>query len=198
MIKQSLRTLVETHRKQSDLFFRFVYSQMYGSRDYWEIITELRLLDLRTFALNSGYNAWRISATNTNDEDIKTKSIVKARGRDETETETEKTKNKLTRINDFSLMKTDREIEKIQEQINIEAVESSITISGERQTERQTADKDGVAQFERSSGSFYRRMTLPADANVDNIAAKYEGGVLEVTIPKTAPSKTEKKKIQVQ
>ena len=83
-------------------------------------------------------------------------------------------------------------------QINIEAVENSITVSGERQTERQTTDKEGVAQFERSSGSFYRRMTLPADADVSNINAKYENGVLEVTIPKTAPNSTEKKKIQVQ
>lgn len=82
--------------------------------------------------------------------------------------------------------------------INIEAVENSITVSGERQTERQTTSKEGVSQFERSSGSFYRRMTLPADADVNNINAKYESGVLEVSIPKTAPDTTEKKKIQVQ
>jgi HSP20 family protein len=84
------------------------------------------------------------------------------------------------------------------DKINIEAVENSITVSGERQTERQTTDKEGVSQFERSSGTFYRRMTLPADADVQNIGAKYENGVLEVSIPKTTPNVTEKKKIQVQ
>ncbi len=106
MVKQSLRTLVETHRKQVDLFFRFVYSQMYGTRDYWEIVSELRLLDLRTFALNSGHNPWAIS------NDVKRDSIAKARGRDE---------NDETDSDNLSLMKRDTEIEKMREKIDIEA-----------------------------------------------------------------------------
>jgi HSP20 family protein len=85
------------------------------------------------------------------------------------------------------------------DKINIEATGTSIAVSGERQTERQLEDKDGAAQFERSSGSFYRRMSLPSDANTDQIGAKYENGVLEVTIPKKASvPATDAKKIQVQ
>lgn len=83
-------------------------------------------------------------------------------------------------------------------EIHIETTESAITISGERNTERQMTSQEGVSQFERSSGSFYRRMSLPSDADTEQIAATYENGVLEVTLPKVAPEKTEKKKVPIQ
>lgn len=87
------------------------------------------------------------------------------------------------------------------DKIQIEASNKAITISGERKTERQIGSpdqKEGVYQYERSSGSFFRRMTLPADANIEAIAAKYENGVLEITIPKLKTSSLESKKVQVQ
>jgi HSP20 family protein len=85
------------------------------------------------------------------------------------------------------------------DQINIEAAGNYIAVSGERKTERQiNPDNEGAYQFERSSGSFYRRMTLPSDADTEKIGAKYENGVLEVTIPKTTPENVEKKKIAIQ
>lgn len=85
------------------------------------------------------------------------------------------------------------------EQINIEIAENAIVISGERKTERQVkSDKDGVFQFERSSGSFYRRLSLPADADTGKVGAKYENGVLEVSMPKLKPSTPETKKVKIQ
>jgi HSP20 family protein len=36
------------------------------------------------------------------------------------------------------------------------------------------------------SGRFYRRFTLPDTADSENVAARYEKGILEVTIPKQA------------
>ena len=85
------------------------------------------------------------------------------------------------------------------DQINIDASNNRITISGERNTERQTQESNtGVYQFERSSGSFYRSLSLPANANTDQIAAKYENGVLEVTIPKLKSQASAAKKIAIQ
>lgn len=85
------------------------------------------------------------------------------------------------------------------DKINIEVAENVIVISGERQTERQFKnEKDGSSQFERSSGSFYRRMSLPADAQTDKIQAKYENGVLEVSMPKINAGAAEKKKVVIQ
>lgn len=84
------------------------------------------------------------------------------------------------------------------DQINIETTENAITVSGERHTERQASNSEGVSQFERSSGSFYRSMSLPANADTSQIAAKYENGVLEITIPKVAAEKMQKKKVKIQ
>lgn len=85
------------------------------------------------------------------------------------------------------------------DQINIQANKTDLTISGERKTERQyKSEKDGIQQWERSSGSFNRSISLPADANSDAVSAKYENGVLEVTIPKLTPEKTQAKKVKIQ
>jgi HSP20 family protein len=60
-----------------------------------------------------------------------------------------------------------------------------LTVSGERHAE-DIADEDGMRRAERSSGRFYRRFTLPETTDADNIAAKSNNGILEITIPKQA------------
>lgn len=87
------------------------------------------------------------------------------------------------------------------DQINVEATDSSIAISGERKTERRVGTPDqkgGTYQYERSSGSFYRRLSLPADADTGAITAKYENGVLELTIPKLRSAAAGNKKVAIQ
>ena len=58
-----------------------------------------------------------------------------------------------------------------------------LTISGERKTEKHE-DAEGVRRFERVSGRFYRRFTLPETADAESIAARSANGILEVSIPK--------------
>ena len=58
-----------------------------------------------------------------------------------------------------------------------------LSISGERHAEDRS-DVDGVARYERFSGRFYRRFTLPETANADGITAKSANGILEISIPK--------------
>lgn len=60
-----------------------------------------------------------------------------------------------------------------------------LSIAGERLAEDRS-ESDGVARFERSTGRFCRRFTLPDSANADGVTAKSAKGILEITIPKQA------------
>ena len=60
-----------------------------------------------------------------------------------------------------------------------------LTVSGERVSEDRS-DVDGVSRYERASGSFLRRFTLPETADADSIKAKSANGILDISIPKQA------------
>jgi HSP20 family protein len=67
--------------------------------------------------------------------------------------------------------------------IDVSMEDGVLTIAGERHTDTHE-DADGIRRFERVSGRFYRRFTLPETADAEGIAAKSGNGILEVTIPK--------------
>ena len=70
------------------------------------------------------------------------------------------------------------------EAIQIEATDTGIAISGERQQTREEGGGDRGYQFsERSYGSFYRSIPLPETANVEQAKANMRDGVLEITVP---------------
>ena len=69
------------------------------------------------------------------------------------------------------------------EDIDINMEKGVLSLSGERTTETRD-EEDGVRRFERVSGKFYRRFTLPESADADAITAKSANGILEVVIPK--------------
>lgn len=71
-----------------------------------------------------------------------------------------------------------------------------LTIRGEKKVERDEK-KDTWHIIERSSGSFSRQLSLPAKIEADKIDAKFEKGVLSVTLPKLAEEKAKTKKIEV-
>jgi HSP20 family protein len=58
-----------------------------------------------------------------------------------------------------------------------------LTLRGERQSES-VEEREGFKRIERSRGAFYRRFVLPDTADVDNISARGNNGVLEIVIPK--------------
>ena len=58
-----------------------------------------------------------------------------------------------------------------------------LTIKGEKKSEREET-KENYHLVERSCGSFFRSLKLPAAVEVDKIEAIYEKGVLTVTCPK--------------
>ena len=69
------------------------------------------------------------------------------------------------------------------EDIDVSMEDGILTLAGERQTEKHE-EVEGVKRFERVSGKFYRRFTLPETADAEGIAARNANGILEVTIPK--------------
>lgn len=71
------------------------------------------------------------------------------------------------------------------ENIEVSMDDGVLTISGERHAEDRD-DFDGLRRFERVSGRFHRRFSLPETADADHIAAKSANGILEVMIPKLA------------
>jgi len=67
------------------------------------------------------------------------------------------------------------------EDVDITLQNRVLTISGERR-EEQEEQRGGYHVRERRHGSFSRSMTLPEGVDEDSIRARYENGVLEVTI----------------
>ena len=80
------------------------------------------------------------------------------------------------------------------EDIDVTAENGVLTIKGSRESNKEE-EKDNYRRIERFSGSFMRRFTLPEKADLDNINAITKDGVLELTIPKSAESKS--KRIEV-
>jgi HSP20 family protein len=67
--------------------------------------------------------------------------------------------------------------------ITINMENGALSLGGERQSEK-NENANGMHRIERTSGSFYRRFSLPESADADNITAKSSNGILEVVIPK--------------
>lgn len=73
-----------------------------------------------------------------------------------------------------------------------------LTLKAERKSESEEGGDDKkFHRIERSYGSAQRSFRLPCDVVEDKVAAKFEKGVLTVTLPKAAPAKPKSKRIQV-
>jgi HSP20 family protein len=81
------------------------------------------------------------------------------------------------------------------ENVKVEVDRGVLTISGERKQEKKE-EEAGTYHSERFYGSFLRRIALADDVDPDKIEARFENGVLEVTIP-AAPSGPRGKTIAV-
>lgn len=71
-----------------------------------------------------------------------------------------------------------------------------LTLKGEKKSEREEKKKDYYLS-ERSYGSFERSFRLPEGVNDKKIEAGFANGVLTITLPKTAASKANQRKIAI-
>ena len=83
-----------------------------------------------------------------------------------------------------------------EDDVKVELEDNVLTISGERKSEREQR-KNGYYRIERAWGRFARSLTLPEGVDADGIKARFENGVLEVTIPKPAERKPRRVAIEV-
>lgn len=81
--------------------------------------------------------------------------------------------------------------------INITLVDDVMTISGEKRMEETTHEKNYYAH-ERSYGKFSRTIRLPIQVMGDRAKAKFENGILEISVPKTEEAKRKEKKIEIE
>lgn len=81
-------------------------------------------------------------------------------------------------------------------QIEVKLANGIVTIKGEKSSER-VEDQDDYHLRERSFGSFQRSFRVPANVDPDKIEAKFDKGVLKVSLPKTAAAIQEERKIDV-
>jgi HSP20 family protein len=70
------------------------------------------------------------------------------------------------------------------DEFKIELDNDLLTISSEKKVENETKEGESFSRREFSYQSFSRSFTLPNTVNSDKIGAKYENGILKVSIPK--------------
>jgi HSP20 family protein len=71
------------------------------------------------------------------------------------------------------------------EEIAVTVEEHAVVLKGERRAEHEET-KDGTKRVERTFGAFHRRVALPVAVKTDDVTARYDHGVLTVTVPKAA------------
>jgi HSP20 family protein len=71
------------------------------------------------------------------------------------------------------------------ESINVEVENDMLTISGENRQEQKESDQEGrYTRQEFSYSSFSRSFKLPPNVNAEDVKARCENGVVNITIPK--------------
>lgn len=77
------------------------------------------------------------------------------------------------------------------EDIKVDIQKDILTISGERKLKEEVKEED-YYKVETSFGKFTRSFTLPENADVENIEANSDNGVIEVVIPKLKVDRAKK------
>ena len=83
-----------------------------------------------------------------------------------------------------------------EDDLSIEVKGDVLTIRGAKEEKHEQKDKQ-FYRMERSYGSFQRTLSLPGDANADDIQAKLKDGVLTLTLPRSQSEQTDVKHITI-
>jgi HSP20 family protein len=82
------------------------------------------------------------------------------------------------------------------EQIELSLHENTLTIAGERKSERAEGNGD-TSRSERFFGRFQRTVTLPKPVEANKVNARYQDGILTVMLSKTEESKPRQIEVKV-
>lgn len=80
--------------------------------------------------------------------------------------------------------------------VKVEIANNTLTIRGEKKQEKEEKNKN-YYRVERSYGSFQRVLSLPEDANQEDIKASFKNGVLTIKMPRKALPKSDVKQIEI-
>lgn len=80
---------------------------------------------------------------------------------------------------------------------NIEVKDNVIILQGERRFEKNFKEEN-YNRMERPYGTFKRVFNLPNTVDRNEVKAHYEGGVLEITVPKAVEPEPKKIKVEVE
>ena len=83
-----------------------------------------------------------------------------------------------------------------EEDVKVEISDNTMSIHGEKKQEKEKKDKN-FYKVERSYGSFQRVLSLPEDADHDDIKATFNKGVLTIKVPRKALPKSDVKQIKI-
>ena len=83
------------------------------------------------------------------------------------------------------------------EEIEVQVTADSVIIEGERK-ERLHIEEQGVKRSEFRYGKFHRTIGLPEKVQRDRVQAKYEHGILKLTLPKVADEQNKTVKVLVE
>ena len=75
------------------------------------------------------------------------------------------------------------------EDLSVEVNDGLLTVTGHRKTETKADDKDAKANAVTEERRVSRTISLPEQIKADAIEAKYENGILTVTLPKREEAK---------
>ena len=80
--------------------------------------------------------------------------------------------------------------------LDVSVENSTLTVKGERKFEKEEKEEN-FHRIERRFGSFYRAFTLPTTVDTENVAAKYEAGVLKLELQKKPEAQPRQIKVNV-
>ena len=83
------------------------------------------------------------------------------------------------------------------EDVKVEFADGALTLQGERKSETEE-NRGGVRRSERRYGQFYRSVALPEGVKPEDVRAKFDNGVLEVTVPLPPQQQKHRREIPIE
>ncbi|MEI8135488.1 MAG: Hsp20/alpha crystallin family protein [bacterium] len=82
------------------------------------------------------------------------------------------------------------------EDVQLTVSDGTLTLKGEKKQEEKSEDKNYL-RIERRYGQFMRQFTLPENVIESEVHAQFTNGVLDITIPKSEPTKPQERVVPI-